>query len=383
MDFKFDPGLAGDPPPFDSGWIFRARIRNERYGATTAFDQRSNGFIWFFSFLVWFTQLKSNYKTDLVILLDEPGMSLHGTAQEELLRFIDNRLASDYQVIYTTHSPFMLGPSNLHRSRPVEDVYQEPRPDEDPNLDPARGTKVFEKWWTADKLTLFPLRGCLAYSITQTLFIGPHNVLVEGPADLMYIDWFKRKLAALKRPTLDKRWVVTPCGSITKIGAFLNLFGANELHCAVLCDYADGSKKEIRSLGESAILASAEVLTCDRFAGKPQADLEDIIGDDFYAELVNSTYGLSGKQLLVPPKPTNGQPTGRIVKLAEDHMRTMPPEIPEFTHPGPADYLLRQGIDATYTGLEAALGRFQQLFEELNAILEKHLADKKERDSKR
>ena len=377
MEFKFDDALSADLAPFNSGKIFRARIKNERYDVTTAFDQRSNGFIWFFSFLVWFTQMERNYTSDLIVLLDEPGMALHGTAQKELLRFIEQRLAPKFQVIYTTHSPFMLDPSNLHRARPVEDVYREPGPDEDVTLDPARGTKVFEDWWTADKLTLFPLRGCLAYEMTQSLFVGEHNLLVEGPADLMFIDWFRRKLASLGRPTLDRRWVVTPCGSISKIGAFLNLFGGNHLHCAVLCDYADGGKREVRGLGETAILASAEILTADQFAGKPQADIEDLLGDECYAALVNACYGLTGAQVFAPPATTDGPPL-RIVKAAEDHMRTLPPPVPEFTHPGPADHLLRQGIDAKLPGMDAALDRFQQLFERLNDILANHLKGRNE-----
>jgi predicted ATPase len=376
MEFKFDDALSADPAPFNVGKIFRARIKNERYDVTTAFDQRSNGFIWFFSFLVWFTQLERNYKTDLIVLLDEPGMALHGSAQKELLRFIEQRLAPKFQVVYTTHSPFMLDPSNLHRARPVEDVYREPGPDEDLTLDPGRGTKVFKDWWTADKLTLFPLRGCLAYDITQTLFVGHHNLLVEGPADLMFIDWFKRKLASLGRPTLDRRWVVTPCGSISKIGAFLNLFGGNHLHCAVLCDYGNGGKGEVRSLGETAIMTSAAILTADQFANKPQADVEDLLGDKFYVELVNRCYGLTGAQIFRVPVVVPGQPASRIVKAAENHMRTMPPDVPEFTHPDPADYLLRQGIEAEYPGMSEALDRFQTLFEKLNSILADYLRDK-------
>jgi hypothetical protein len=226
---------------------------------------------------------------------------------------------------------------------------------------------VFEDWWTADKMTLFPLRGCLAYDITQTLFVGPHSLLVEGPADLMYIDWFKRKLLSLKRPSLDTRWVVTPCGSLSKIGAFLNLFGGNHLHCAVLCDYADGQKREVRSLGETAVLASAEVLTADQFAGKPQADVEDILGDDFYAALINACYGLSGAQEF------RMQGEGRVLKSAEEHMRTMPESVSEFTHAAPADFLLRQGIEASFPGMETALARFARLFEKLNSILTEHL----------
>jgi hypothetical protein len=373
MEFKFDDALPGDLAPFNTGKIFRARIKNERYDVTTGFDQRSNGFIWFFSFLVWFTQLEKNYKSDLIVLLDEPGLTLHGTAQKELLRFIEQRLAPKFQVLYTTHSLFMLDPANLQRARPVQDVYQEPGPDEDGLINPARGTKVFEHWWQADRPTLFPLMGCVAFDLAQPLFIGLHNLLVEGVSDLMYVEWFRSKLAALKRPTLDRRWTVSPCGTLSKMGAFLNLFGGNHLHCAVLCDFADGQKREVRSLNETAVMAAAEVFTAAEFAGKPQGDIEDMIGDEFYAALVNACYELTTTQLFVPPTPAAGQTSGRIVKAAEDHMRTMPASVPEFTHPGPADFLLRQGMEKIYPGMDQALNRFQALFEKLNQILGQYL----------
>ena len=154
------------------------------------------------------------------------------------------------------------------------------------------------------------------------------------------------------------------------------LFGSNHIHCAVLCDFADGQKREVRDLSNTAaVCASAEVLTADQFAGKPQADLEDLLGDDLYADLVNRAYGLSDGQRFLPPPPIEpGKPTGRIVKAAENHMKTVTGDIQEFTHPGPADFLLRQGLDYSGPGLDGALARFEKLFVALNAILAKRLA---------
>ncbi|MCF2141261.1 MAG: ATP-binding protein [Candidatus Lokiarchaeota archaeon] len=48
-----------------------------------------------------------------MLLLDEPGLSLHAKAQNDFLKFINEKLASNHQVIYTTHSPFMIDPSKL------------------------------------------------------------------------------------------------------------------------------------------------------------------------------------------------------------------------------------------------------------------------------
>ncbi len=81
VDIKLDAARSGDKPPFNTGWICRIRINNRRHRADTSFDDRSSGFVWFFSFLVWFNQLKQTYGNNLMILLDEPGLSLHARAQ--------------------------------------------------------------------------------------------------------------------------------------------------------------------------------------------------------------------------------------------------------------------------------------------------------------
>nr|WP_231503396.1 AAA family ATPase [Pseudomonas viridiflava] len=103
-------------------------MKNRRHrGVTTPFDQRSRGFIWFFSFLVWFDSVQAQLtssgvkaSSDLILLLDEPGLALHALAQEDFLNYIDN-LSASHQVIYTTHSPFMVRSSRLKQVRIVED----------------------------------------------------------------------------------------------------------------------------------------------------------------------------------------------------------------------------------------------------------------------
>lgn len=84
------------------------RIYNSKYRVTLPLKNRSKGFLWFFSFLVWFSKIQGNTNSKYILLLDEPGLSLHASAQSDLLRFIDEKLAPEYQVIYTTHSPFMI-----------------------------------------------------------------------------------------------------------------------------------------------------------------------------------------------------------------------------------------------------------------------------------
>lgn len=76
----------------------------------------------FFSFLVLFSQVEKTYGKNVIILLDEPGLSLHAKAQGDLLKYFDEQLKPDHQVIYSTHSPFMINPSDLMSARTVEDV---------------------------------------------------------------------------------------------------------------------------------------------------------------------------------------------------------------------------------------------------------------------
>ena len=55
---------------------------------------------------------------DAILLLDEPGLHLHPTAQQELMAFFET-LSEDNPLVYTTHSPFLIDGERIHRIRPV------------------------------------------------------------------------------------------------------------------------------------------------------------------------------------------------------------------------------------------------------------------------
>jgi energy-coupling factor transporter ATP-binding protein EcfA2 len=361
VDFNFDIARPGDPPPFNTGYVFRTRIKNRRHGVSVSFDERSTGFVWFFSFLVWFSQMEREHGERLVLLLDEPGLSLHGTAQADLLRYMREKLASKYQVIYTTHSPFMVDASDLLSVRTVEDQTGE--------QGQIIGTRVGDDVLSTDAETLFPIRAALGYDITQTLFVGEHSLLVEGPSDLLMLRWASEELTARGRPALDHRWTITPCGGVRKVGSFLSLFGAQKLHIAVLVDYAHGDKGSVRSLREDGLLRDGHVLTADMFVdGQDEADIEDLLGRRLYIEVVNKAYGLSSTQRLKAAKAADAP--DRVVKEVEDHFKLLTGGVPEFSHLRPAAHLLEHRAEfAEATGIEDALDRFEKLFAQLNAFL--------------
>jgi predicted ATP-dependent endonuclease of OLD family len=168
LDIEFKPRANGRRP---EPWL-HIRIENRRHRVTLGMEGRSKGFIWFFSFLAAFSEFATDDTTRRIILLDEPGLNLHARAQGDLLRYLEEQLAPYHQVIYTTHSLFMIQPSHLERCRTVEDVAND-------------GAKISEDLWAARADTVFPLLAAIGVDMTQTLIIGPNQLLVEGPSDVV------------------------------------------------------------------------------------------------------------------------------------------------------------------------------------------------------
>lgn len=370
---EFAEGKPEDPPPFNSGHVVRTRIENKRHRASVDFDERSTGFVWFFSFLVWFDEVKRAYSKNLFLLLDEPGLSLHGKAQLDLLRYFNEKLRPYHQVLYSTHSPWMIDGDYPLSIRTVEDVVVPEKRDDRRNLitsEKLLGTKVGDRIWSSDPDTIFPMQAYAGWENSQFLFVGKHNLLVEGPSEILYINWFSKELKKQKREYLDERWILVPVEGIDKIFPFVSLFAGNKLDIAVLVDYTKGDKKKVRDLEEREALEDGRVFRADTYAEQEEADVEDILGRSLYIELVNLCYELSERDTLPKDKPEDAK--NRVVKEVEDHMRLLP-RYDEFNHYAPSAYLLSEGenIKEKLPDLDKALDRFEKLFTDINALLKK------------
>ncbi|HTT79093.1 MAG TPA: AAA family ATPase, partial [Stellaceae bacterium] len=269
VNVRIEQSRPGDLPPLNTGTVAWARIYNALHRVDTPFSERSAGFVWFFSFLVKFAQVKGD-QLPVVLLLDEPGLTLHGKAQADLLRFFKEKLAPHHQIIYSTHSPFMVPPDDLMSVRIVEDQVE---------LRGQRrmpiGTKVREDVLTRDPDTLFPLQGALGYEISQSLFIGKNTLLVEGPGDILYLQALSDALRRRGQQGLDARWTMCPAGGIDKIRPFVALFAGNALHVAVLSDQATGDKKKVEEMRRSEVLRAGHFYTMADFLERKEADIED------------------------------------------------------------------------------------------------------------
>lgn len=368
VKIELNQGRPEDPSPYNSGTVAKIRIENKNHRASVPLSERSAGFVWFFSFLSQFKQLKKS-AGKAIILLDEPGLTLHGKAQSDLLRYIESRILPEHQVIYTTHSPFMVPAQRLADVRVVEDVVDY----RDPRRPVVKGTKVTADVLSVDKDTLFPLQAHLGYEITQSLFVGKNCLLVEGPSDVVYLQVMSRALKSRGRVGLDNRWTICPTGGLDKVTSFASLFTGNNLNIAVLCDYGSGDKAKIERLRQNQILKAGRVLTASDFTGKSESDVEDLFDAEFYCTLVSKSLGLAGGNVLSAAKAESaGNGTLRLVKQVEAYCKTLPADAPEFGHYVPAEFLLRHPelLDGDSDEVNRSLDNFEAVCKQVNAFLD-------------
>lgn len=366
VQVRVEQARPGDIPPLNTGTVAWARINNQLHRVDTPFSERSAGFVWFFSFLVKFAQVKDE-TAPVVLLLDEPGLTLHGKAQADLLRFFREKLAPHHQIIYSTHSPFMVPADDLSSVRIVQDQVEMKGPRRIP-----LGTKVRSDVLTRDPDTLFPLQGALGYEITQSLFVGKHTLLVEGPADVLYVQALSDALRRRGRPGLDTRWTLCPAGGIDKIRPFVAMFGANALHIAVLSDQAQGDKRKIEEIKRTAVLKAEHFYTMADLIGRSEADIEDIFEPELFASILNGAYDLKEEKRLNAKKLFDaGGGTERLIKQADLAFALMPPEVPEFDHFAPAAWLIRNPklLDGASVVVAKSLDRAQEIFDVYNKLL--------------
>lgn len=365
VDIKPDPK---DEAPFNNGPNLYLRIKNRRHrGVSTPFDQRSRGFIWFFSFLVWFDSVKDQLDTpgkqapsNLILLLDEPGLALHALAQGDFLKYIDT-LAKQHQVLYSTHSPFMVHSDRLHQVRMVEDK---------DNI----GTVITANLSGSDQRTIFPLQAALGWTVAQNLFIGKRNIIVEGPSELTYLQVMSAFVEANGGDGLKGDVTIVPVGGLGNVVTFVSLLGANGLKLAVLHDYSGSTDQRLDDLIRHKILTQKAVFNVSQYRDISKlgqntvaTDIEDLLAPVMYLEYFNVTYAKSlGKDILKEVDLPKGD---RIVNRIERHLVDKGIKLRPsggFNHYSVAAAF---GASPPKTVSEEVLIRFAALFEALNKAI--------------
>ncbi len=323
----------------------KIRIWDQRHLLSLPFDEHSTGFRWFFSFLAAFAEYEFK-EEPVIILLDEPALGLHARAQKDFLRFIEERLAPKQQVLYTTHSPFMVEPGKLERVRLVEDKGKED------------GAVVSEDVLSTDTDTLFPLQGALGYDLVQHLFIAPNNLVVEGTSDFTYLIVISDFLREKEMTHLDERWSIVPVGGADFVPAFVALLGTH-LDVTVLVDAQKAGHQRLSHLASLGYLKEKRIITVGDVLGRKLADIEDVFEVEDYLDLYNRAFALTLKH-------SDLKGTDPIVNRINRHQG-----IDRFDHGRPADVLLRCRDEILPKLGAKTLARFQKLFDRINSTLPK------------
>jgi predicted ATP-dependent endonuclease of OLD family len=367
IQMRFDVRAASpeDPEGLRTGTNIWADVYDSRHMVTTSVGTRSRGFVWFFSFLAWYSQIKKENQ-NVILLLDEPGLSLHAKAQEDLLRFFEEEIKGQHQLIYSTHSPFMVDPQHFERVRIVQDKgidISESLPPED------EGTKVFTDIFKASNDSLFPLQGALGYEIYQTLFVGPNNLVVEGASDLLYLQTVSSILQSKGLEGLSNKWTITPVGGGDKVPTFVALLGNQKgLKIATLIDFQNKDSQKIENLYTKRLLNKNNVLTFADFTGTKEADIEDMFDEDFYLNLVNAEYKNDLQNSISKTSLKSKHP--RILVRIEDFLKANPlKDNIQFSHYRPARYLAENSGKLAKNLSKDCLNRFEEAFKKLNNLL--------------
>lgn len=326
--------------------VLKIELHDSRHEVDTNFSTRSAGFQWFFSFLAAFSIYQDS--TDrVVVLLDEPGLSLHGEAQRDFLRYIFDELGARQQVLYTTHSQHMLDPSRYETMRAVHDRATR----ENPEL----GVVITPVALSADRTTILPFEAQLGYTAASHFFlgVGPH-LLVEGSSDVIYLMRMSDRLQALGRVHLDPRISMVPVGGVPNMPAFVALMG-RRLDVHAIIDGAETTKvaKKIFVAAEAAGVSKDKIVVLGEMDGLPgTADIEDLFTVKDYLWLYNRSGLPTVQEADLPP---TGEPILRRIAVARG----------EFDHAIVAHQLTADLAEFFAQADGETLDRFQQLFTKL------------------
>lgn len=325
------------------------------YDVEVNLSDRSRGFQWFFAFYITFSaDTDGGDAENAVLLLDEPGLYLHAKSQSDLLRHFEDDFAN--QILYSTHSPFMVPTHALDSVRTV-------------NIAEEAGTTVTNDP-TGDARTLFPLQAALGYDLAQSLFVGPNNLVVEGVTDFWIISAVSAYLNEKGKTSLSKELILTPAGGAQKVSYMVALLTSESLNVLVLLDAERDSKATRAELLKAKLIRDQNVVfVSEAFTPPPaEADIEDLLDPTVYEALVRESYDaeLKGKTLKLNER------VPRIARRIEAGLDEL--GIP-FHKTRPTRLFIRKMATEPEAVLSpASIERFMALFALINDRLDKHVS---------
>lgn len=267
------------------GHHFRINVSDSLRPEAIELESRSRGLQWFFSFfLVFLVETKGSHN-NTVLLLDEPGLSLHPIAQYDLAKFF-RKLSEDNQLVYTSHSPFLVDMDNLANVKAVYVNKQTGRTEVSADL--RYDKKDAEK-------SIYPVHAALGLTVSDTLLLGCLPVLVEGASDQIYLNLIKRYLIAEGKLRHSKELVFVPTGGIRGVKPISSLVSARDSTLPFVFIDSDKSGRDFKNklISSEYNTHKDKVLEVSDFIGEAQYEIEDLLPVESIIREIDRMYRMS------------------------------------------------------------------------------------------
>ena len=285
---RLNPAWKGDPIHVELRWnpgnVLSVVISDVHKDGTVTntglLNRRAEGFKWTFSFIVNFAaETQKAELKEAILLLDEPARNLH-PAQQRGISDLLKGLAGSNQILYATHSPFMIFDYTQGNLLVVE-------------LDKRRHlSKIYYDYWNADDQTLIPILYGLSRGLVESIVdkqIGFNSrpvIIVETMSDCMYLNAFDR---FLKDPNLSMNPLnIVPAYNKNSVMSLAIFYKNHGYDTFILLDNTEESRKISTELQTNEFKSVQMVFF--ELAGQPKLFIEDLLVDEDYLYAVNQTY---------------------------------------------------------------------------------------------
>ncbi|MGY0620593.1 AAA family ATPase [Lysobacter sp. A378] len=262
---------------------FRIWVSDDRRPEEVELENRSTGLQWFLSFYLVFLVESQGDHDGAILLLDEPGLSLHPLAQRDLSGFFDG-LAKTNQILYTTHSPFLVDPDRLDRVRKVY-IAADGSTESSPNLRQSGADQ-------AQAGAAYAVYSALNLNVAESLLLGCLPVVVEGASDQHYLTMIKALLIGAGKITPRRELVFPPAGGTKTLRITAGILtGRDETLPVVLLDGDQMGARMAVELKSSLYKGEeAKVLSTNEFVSFDGSEVEDLIPHQRFVEAVDRVF---------------------------------------------------------------------------------------------
>lgn len=287
-------------------------VEDKKSNVSVRLDQRSSGFRWYVSFAWKFTHASQGEYKDCILLLEEPGIQLHPSGQKDLLKLF-HKLSESNIILYTTHLASMIDLGFPERVRIVETVNHHTNVTHGIVSDQREPAAVIEM--------ALGLTGDMSGLLGNRL-----NLIVEGAHDSSILYKLSELLRCRSLPSLSDRIYLWTAHGASKIPMYAALAVGHKWNACVLLDsdsegeIAKGKIEKLK-LEETAkeqnsifhVISLGEAAKIE----KNNVAIEDLFGDEFYIDCVNSEYNIS---LVKEDLPNDGSSmiTKRVGRVLKD-----------------------------------------------------------------